>query len=64
MVTLTATTRSGYDFSHWSEDARGSSTTTTATVNGNQSVTADFVEKEAPTAGLDQESSSETENPS
>ncbi|MFC1995017.1 IPT/TIG domain-containing protein [Chloroflexota bacterium] len=43
VVTLTATASSGYDFSHWSGNAGGNSTSTTVTMNANKSATANFV---------------------
>jgi len=42
VVTLTASPASGYTFSNWSGDASGTSTTTTVTMNGNKTVTANF----------------------
>ena len=47
-VPLTATAASGYDFSHWSGDASGTSSTTTVIMNADKSVTANFVEEGAP----------------
>jgi uncharacterized repeat protein (TIGR02543 family) len=43
VVTLTAIPASGYTFSNWSGDASGTSTTTTVTMNGNKTVTANFL---------------------
>lgn len=42
VVTLTAIPNSDYEFSSWSGDASGSSTTTTVTMNADLSVTANF----------------------
>ncbi len=42
VVTITASANSGYTFGSWSGDASGSSITTTITMNGNKSVTAQF----------------------
>jgi len=44
VVTLTATASAGYQFSHWSGDAAGTSATTTVTMNANKAVTANFVQ--------------------
>jgi|GEM_PF-2174501 len=43
MVTLTAVPDSGYSFFGWSGDASGTSATTTVTMYGNMSVSADFI---------------------
>ena len=43
VVTLTAVANSGYQFSSWSGDATGSNPTITITMNGNKSVTANFI---------------------
>ena len=43
-VTLTATPGSGYSFSSWSGDASGTANPVTLTMNGNMTVTANFVE--------------------
>ncbi|MFC1972441.1 hypothetical protein ACFLVE_03445 [Chloroflexota bacterium] len=61
-VTLTARAASGYEFSHWGGDASGGSSSKTVIMDGDKSVTANFVEEEAPPE--DQEPSSETETPS
>jgi hypothetical protein len=50
VVTITATAASGYDFSYWSGDASGTSSTTTVTMNADKSITANFV-AEAPSEG-------------
>ncbi|NLD95195.1 MAG: hypothetical protein GX639_21300 [Fibrobacter sp.] len=42
VVTLTASKASGYDFSNWSGSASGTSISTTVTMYGNESVTANF----------------------
>ncbi|MFC1956315.1 hypothetical protein ACFLWZ_07385 [Chloroflexota bacterium] len=47
-VTLAASAGSGYDFSSWSGDASGSSSSTTVTMDSNQSVTANFVVEGTP----------------
>ncbi len=41
-VTLTATPSTGYSFANWSGDASGTSSSTTVTMDGNKSVTANF----------------------
>jgi uncharacterized repeat protein (TIGR02543 family) len=41
-VTLTAMPANGYDFDYWSDDASGSTTSTTINMDANKSVTADF----------------------
>ncbi len=42
-ATITATPAAGYVFSSWSGDASGSNATTTIAMNGNKSVTANFI---------------------
>jgi uncharacterized repeat protein (TIGR02543 family) len=42
-VYLAAHGNPGYSFNNWSGDAKGSSSTTTITMNGNRSVTANFI---------------------
>ncbi|HEX2959890.1 MAG TPA: immunoglobulin domain-containing protein [Chitinispirillaceae bacterium] len=42
VVTLTASNASGYDFSGWAGSVTGTSTSTTVTMTGNKSVTANF----------------------
>ena len=42
VVNLSATANAGYQFSHWSGDANGTSPSTTVTMDGNKSVTASF----------------------
>ena len=49
-LTLTATAASGYDFSYWSGDASGTSSTTTVSMNADKNVTANFVEEPGPPA--------------
>jgi uncharacterized repeat protein (TIGR02543 family) len=44
VVTLTASANPGYIFDHWSGDASGSSLVTTVTMDGNKSVTANFIQ--------------------
>jgi uncharacterized repeat protein (TIGR02543 family) len=41
-VTLTASPASGYNFTGWSQDASGTTSTTTITMNSNKTVTANF----------------------
>lgn len=43
-VTVTATPSLGYEFSNWSGDATGTSSTVTITMDGDKSVTANFAE--------------------
>jgi hypothetical protein len=43
IVTLTASANPGYNFSSWSGDASGGATSVQVTMNGNMSVTANFV---------------------
>jgi uncharacterized repeat protein (TIGR02543 family) len=43
IVTLTATAASGYAFSNWTGDATGTANPTTVTMNGNKTVTANFI---------------------
>jgi pectate lyase len=42
VVTLTATPAAGYTFTGWSDDASGTSSSTTVTINSNKIVTANF----------------------
>jgi len=44
-VSLRANAASGYEFSHWSGDASGTSSTTTLVMNSNKGVTANFKKK-------------------
>jgi len=44
VVTLTANQAAGYSFASWSGDISGSNTTTTVTMNGNKTVTANFTQ--------------------
>ena len=62
-VTLTARAASGYEFSDWSGDVSGSSSSKTVIMDDDKNVTANFVEKEAPATAENQEPSSETEIP-
>ena len=48
VVTLTASENTGYDFAYWSGDASGSVNTKTVTMNGNLSVTANFIVESPP----------------
>ncbi len=43
VVTLSATAASGYAFSNWTGDAVGATNPTTVTMNGNKTVTANFI---------------------
>ena len=45
---LTANPASGYNFSQWSGDASGSTNPITVTMDGDKSVTADFIAPEPP----------------
>ncbi|MFC2042495.1 hypothetical protein ACFLTV_03295, partial [Chloroflexota bacterium] len=63
-VTLTARAASGYDFSEWSGDVSGSNSKKTVIMDGDKSVTANFVKEEAQSEGENQEPSSEAETPS
>ena len=47
-VQLTANPPPGYNFSHWSGDASGSANPTTVTMDGDKSVTANFIAAEPP----------------
>ncbi len=48
IVTLTATPHSGYEFSHWSGNASGTSRTVNVVMNMDRHVVANFIREEAP----------------
>ncbi|MFC1971511.1 hypothetical protein ACFLV0_06275 [Chloroflexota bacterium] len=62
-VTLTAKAASDYEFSDWSGDVSGNSSSKTLIMDDDKNVTANFVEKEDPATAENQEPSSETEIP-